>query len=123
MTLNFADYGMFGEAFVVLVSIVIPTVLFAVVVYWIIRMAVRDGVLDARRRCGEAVPENNPDTVIVSSRGRKVLYLAGAALLVLGMLATFTSVTSGPALSLIGLAMIASYVVLFAVDAARGSKS
>lgn len=123
MPLNFADYEIFGEAFVILVSMVVPTVLFAVVAYWIIRLAVRDGVLDARRRCGEVVPESDPGTVVVSSRGRKALYLAGAVLLVLGMLATFANVTLGPAFALIGFAMIAAYAALFAIDAARGPKS
>lgn len=123
MPLNFADYGIFGEAFVILVSMVVPTVLFAIVAYWIIRLAVRDGVLDARRRCGEVVPENDPGTVVVSSRSRKALYLTGAVLLVLGMLATFANVTFGPAFALIGFAMIAAYAALFAIDAARGPKS
>ncbi len=110
------------ELIVMIVAIGLPLLVIAAIAYWVIRVAVRDGVLEALRRMEDDSPvegEAMQDLVRASSPARRLLYAAGAVVLVVGMLMAFLGAPFGVGIAVIGLVLIGAYVSLFALDAAR----
>ena len=107
------DAGFFesiGTTLMVLVGAGAPIVALALVAYWVIRMAVRDGMLDARRRVGELPVVEDPAEV--ASPTRRVLYAVGAAALLIGVCLVAWQMAVGAWISAAGLALLVVYTDL-----------
>lgn len=110
-------FGSIGTTLMVLVGAGAPILALALVAYWVIRMAVRDGMLDARRRMGELPVVEDPAGA--ASPMRRVLYAAGAVALLIGVCMVAWQMAVGAWISAAGLVLLVVYTALYAVDRIR----